>query len=157
MIGTQTARTDDPQLTNRFWPGKSPLRLLLDRKASLPPNLKVFKDHPTVVFTAQPGRAEGACTWIHIDPEHFDLQAVVKKCHEMQIQSILVEGGQKLLSSFLQQNLWDEIRVITNTQLTIPNGYPSPTIPAVIEPYSTEKIGSDSIRYFRNPSSLTYG
>ncbi|MFM7839277.1 MAG: bifunctional diaminohydroxyphosphoribosylaminopyrimidine deaminase/5-amino-6-(5-phosphoribosylamino)uracil reductase RibD [Chitinophagaceae bacterium] len=157
LIGTNTARIDNPQLTNRLWPGKSPVRLVLDRNATLPANLNLFKDHPTIVFTTQPGRTEGSCTWIEINVKNFDLPAVVRKCHEMQLQSILVEGGQQLLSSFLQQNLWDEIRVITNTQLTLHKGYPSPLLPAALQAYSTEQIGPDMIRYFRNLSPVSYG
>lgn len=36
LVGRQTALADDPSLTNRLWPGRSPLRLVIDRGGTLP-------------------------------------------------------------------------------------------------------------------------
>ena len=45
------------------------------------------------------------------------------------IQSLIVEGGAETLRSFLVQNLWDEIRVETNTKMTVGDGTRAPQIP----------------------------
>ncbi|RMF32110.1 MAG: bifunctional diaminohydroxyphosphoribosylaminopyrimidine deaminase/5-amino-6-(5-phosphoribosylamino)uracil reductase RibD, partial [Bacteroidetes bacterium] len=37
LVGTRTARTDNPQLTTRLFFGDSPLRIVLDRRLTLPP------------------------------------------------------------------------------------------------------------------------
>src|SRR5690606_14906216 len=51
LVGTRTALLDDPALTTRLWPGKSPLRLVIDRELKLPASLRLFDDSaPTVVF-----------------------------------------------------------------------------------------------------------
>ena len=42
MVGTTTAEVDNPELTNRFYFGKSPIRVVLDRNSRLSPDLKVF-------------------------------------------------------------------------------------------------------------------
>lgn len=46
------------------------------------------------------------------------------------IQSLIVEGGTKTLQSFIDQGLWDEIRVETNTLMTVSDGTRAPQIPA---------------------------
>ena len=40
------------------------------------------------------------------------------------ILSVMIEGGAKLIQSFIDEGLWDEARVITNTTLTVPQGVP---------------------------------
>ena len=50
--------------------------------------------------------------------------------HAHNIQSLIVEGGRKTLESFLIQGLWDEIRVETNTLLTVAGGTRAPQLPA---------------------------
>ena len=46
------------------------------------------------------------------------------------IQSLIVEGGTKTLQSFIMQDLWDEIRVETNTTMTVSEGTRAPLVPA---------------------------
>ena len=48
------------------------------------------------------------------------------------IQSLIVEGGRKTLDSFLAQDLWDEIRVETNTTLTVTGGTRAPHLPSTV-------------------------
>ena len=50
--------------------------------------------------------------------------------HQQNIQSLVVEGGTKTLQSFIEQSLWDEIRVETNLLKTFTDGTRAPQIPA---------------------------
>jgi diaminohydroxyphosphoribosylaminopyrimidine deaminase/5-amino-6-(5-phosphoribosylamino)uracil reductase len=52
---------------------------------------------------------------------------MLTRLYQMNIGSILVEGGPELLGKFLQLELWDEIRVITNPMLLY-NGLRAPYI-----------------------------
>ena len=54
----------------------------------------------------------------------------LESLHSQNIQSLIVEGGAQTLRSFLVQNLWDEIRVETNTKMTVSGGTRAPQIPA---------------------------
>ena len=54
----------------------------------------------------------------------------LESLHAHNIQSLIVEGGAETLRSFLVQGLWDEIRVETNTQMTVSGGTRAPQIPA---------------------------
>ncbi len=42
LIGTETALLDNPELTNRLWPGKNPIRIVLDQELRLPDHLNIF-------------------------------------------------------------------------------------------------------------------
>src|SRR4051812_3591439 len=51
LVGTNTAFIDNPELTNRLWNGKSPIRLIVDTHLRLPSSLKIFNEQqPTIVF-----------------------------------------------------------------------------------------------------------
>ena len=65
--------------------------------------------------------------------------------HAHHIQSLIVEGGRKTLDSFLAQRLWDEIRVETNTRLTVRGGTRAPQLPADASVRMTEYHDGNSI------------
>ena len=54
----------------------------------------------------------------------------LESLHAHNIQSLIVEGGAKTLQSFMEKGLWDEIRVETNTLMTVNDGTRAPQIPA---------------------------
>ena len=58
--------------------------------------------------------------------------------HAHHIQSLIVEGGRKTLDSFLEKGLWDEIRVETNTVLTVGGGTRAPQLPANVQVLSQQ-------------------
>ncbi|MGC4038924.1 MAG: dihydrofolate reductase family protein [Chitinophagaceae bacterium] len=53
---------------------------------------------------------------------------ITNALYHAQIQSIIVEGGAKLLQSFIDEQLWDEARIITNTKLIAGKGLHAPQI-----------------------------
>ena len=61
------------------------------------------------------------------------------------IQSLIVEGGRKTLDSFLAQDLWDEIRVETNTVLTVTGGTRAPHLPATVRVVSRHSYDDNLI------------
>ena len=96
LVGTRTALLDNPSLTTRLWSGPNPLRLTIDRHKRLPDTLHL-KDGstPTVIYS------------------HESLQEIMDDLYNRGIQSLLVEGGAKLLQSFIDEGLWDEARIET--------------------------------------------
>ena len=66
------------------------------------------------------------------------------------IQSLIVEGGAETLRSFLVQGLWDEIRVETNTNMTVSDGTRAPQIPANAIVTSSHFYDSQQIVIYRN-------
>lgn len=59
----------------------------------------------------------------------------------------MVEGGAKLLQSFIDEGMWDEARVITNTQLFIGEGLPAPAL-SNFNLTNSEELYTDTINYF---------
>jgi len=114
MVGTNTAQKDNPSLTVRDWHGASPLRILIDRELRLSDQLCLFDQQiPTIVYTSKevPGRPNIEYKQVYFDGT--ELQQILADLYERSIVSLIVEGGQKLLNSFIYNGLWDEARVFT--------------------------------------------
>ena len=73
----------------------------------------------------------------------------LESLHSQNIQSLIVEGGAQTLRSFLVQNLWDEIRVETNTTMTVSGGTRAPQIPANAVVVESRKYGRNQIVLYR--------
>lgn len=157
LIGSNTALKDNPQLTNRLYSGKSPLRLVIDLQLKLPQDLKLFNDGlPLVVFNYHKETVEGVIQYKQLNKSASVLSQIMQIAYQMNIQSILVEGGAKLLQSFINEALWDEARVITNTELIIEQGVTAPIFKGVIIEEKVQ-LTTDTITYFlpyHEPSTM---
>ena len=74
---------------------------------------------------------------------------VLNALYQLNIQSVLVEGGAHLLQSFIEDDAWDEARVIINSQLHISDGLRAPQLHRYRLDME-EKISTDNIHYFIN-------
>jgi diaminohydroxyphosphoribosylaminopyrimidine deaminase/5-amino-6-(5-phosphoribosylamino)uracil reductase len=97
LIGAETARRDDPQLTVRL-PGKrrlkQPLRVVVTRSGNLPRGLKIFTD------------PHGADTRIfHNRP----LSEVMRQLGAHEITHVLIEGGGQILTEAFRAGLVNEV------------------------------------------------
>ncbi|QEC67506.1 bifunctional diaminohydroxyphosphoribosylaminopyrimidine deaminase/5-amino-6-(5-phosphoribosylamino)uracil reductase RibD [Panacibacter ginsenosidivorans] len=139
LVGTNTALLDDPELSNRLWSGKSPTRLVVDMHLRLPRNLKIFDGkQPTIIFNTlqhsedvfkilpPPGGVRGGLYQVTDDVSI--VHQILNACYQNNIQSILVEGGAKLLQTFIDEGLWDEARIITNELLIVEEGLAAPEL-----------------------------
>ena len=73
----------------------------------------------------------------------------LESLHAHNIQSLIIEGGAQTLRSFLVQNLWDEIRVETNTTMTVSGGTRAPQIPANAAVIESKSYGDNQIILYR--------
>lgn len=152
LVGTETALQDDPQLNNRLWPGPSPLRMVLDMNLRLPASLRMFSDgEKTIVYNAIKTGEEGTVQYLQLSKDKPLVEQVLGAMQQLRILSVLVEGGARLIQSFIQAGLWDEIRVI-QSQKKSGTGIPAPLFEK-ISPLSTEVMADDEIFYYRNPDS----
>lgn len=114
LVGTNTARKDNPSLTVRQWSGKAPLRLVIDKSMKLPAELSLFDESiPTVVYTSKEVIGKDNLEFKRILFNGNELDQILNDLYERGIQSLIVEGGQILLNSFIGKNIWDEARVYT--------------------------------------------
>lgn len=148
LIGTNTALQDDPLLTARLWPGNNPVRIVIDRELKLPRELRVFnKDSKTLIYNLGENLTVENLVYIKLENENF-IEQMLQSLFEMNIQSIIIEGGTKLLESFINAGLWDDARVITNEQLILGNGIAAPEMKGLISE-KEERYFSDRINYYR--------
>ncbi len=110
MVGTRTVLLDNPTLTTRLWDGPDPLRVTIDRKGILPDSVHL-KDGkvPTVISP------------------HGNLPVILHDLYQKGIQSLLVEGGARLIQQFVEEGLWDEARVEV-APLVLGDGVPVPRL-----------------------------
>jgi riboflavin biosynthesis protein RibD len=112
IVGTNTAILDNPSLNVRNWYGHSPVRIVIDKKNKLPSKLNLFNSNIlTLVFTETQHPYIPNIEYIATDFSRNILPQILKVAYSRKFQSLLVEGGAKLLQSFLDQDLWDEIFV----------------------------------------------
>ncbi len=153
LVGTNTALKDNPSLTNRLWQGKNPVRLVIDRELKLPPSLQLFDGAvKTIIINELKNEAQGNLIFHKLDASKNLLPATLTALHQLGIQSVIVEGGTTLLQSFINQNYWDEARVITNKTLSINNGITAPQLQNSML-IGTQNIATDTVStYFNKPS-----
>lgn len=129
LIGTTTALRDNPSLTNRHWSGANPIRLVVDRKGILPPDLKLFDGTiPTIVFSDMESSFSLEKKWVHAKLEQTNPSLMLTALYQRGIPSVIVEGGPILLQSFIEANCWDEARIITGGSVEIPDGCAAPIL-----------------------------
>ena len=111
MVGTRTALLDNPSLLTTRWPGRNPVRIVLDRHHRIPKDAKIFSDDaPTIVYD-----------------ERTDWPFILSDLAERNIHSVLVEGGPTLLRHILETSIWDEMHIEV-APVTIGEGVPAPDI-----------------------------
>lgn len=151
LVGTKTALKDNPSLTTRNWVGKHSLRIVIDKQLKLPATLQLFSDDlPTVVVNCVKEQQEGHLYFLKVAAGEDLIERLLCYLYERKVQSLIVEGGSILLSSFIAKKCWDEAVVITNQELIIQQGISAPALPAH-QLVSELTLGSDSIQLFQNP------
>lgn len=126
LVGTTTALQDDPLLTTRLWNGKNAIRIVIDKNLNLPSSLKIFNgDSKTLIYNLKKNSTEDNLVYIKLEKENF-IDQILQSLFEMNIQSVMVEGGSNTLQRFIASGLWDEARVIANKELIIENGIAAP-------------------------------
>lgn len=150
MVGTNTALQDDPALNTRHWTGPNPVRLVVDMNLRLPSTLKIFDGtQKTILFNTSKNDKAGNLIFYKIEKEPSFVKALLKACYQLNIQSLLIEGGNKLAESFINENMWDEARVIENGELIIDNGLRAPLL-SNFQLISAVTVAIDQVAFYRN-------
>jgi len=121
LIGTQTARVDNPKLTVRKVKGVNPKRIVLDMNRTLPLDINVYSDNEaeTIVMCSDKLFDRNKTANCHFIPVkelngQLDVRDMLFKIANEGITSILIESGPKLISSFDEQRLIDEVYLYTS-------------------------------------------
>jgi diaminohydroxyphosphoribosylaminopyrimidine deaminase/5-amino-6-(5-phosphoribosylamino)uracil reductase len=184
MVGVNTVLADNPRLTVRDVPGRSPVRVIVDSKLRIPTTSQVVQTAaqvPTCVVTtlsapkpledalqAQgvrvirvPPTAEGRC----------EPSVMLRELAAREVVSVMCEGGSELGGSLLASGLADELHVFVAPLLLGPRGRPgavdwagpeNPSDAPRIDPPRWELCGGDAyvwgpLRYPKKTSRTSPG
>lgn len=148
LVGTNTAEKDNPSLTVRHCKGQNPVRVVLDKSLRLSTDLNLFDNSvKTLVFNSIKNDELKNTIFIKIDFKRNIIPQVLKELFKQKIQSLIVEGGKQLLSSFIESGIWDEAHVYTGNK-KFGNGIDAPKILGKF--YSEETIENDRLTVFKN-------
>ena len=133
LIGRRTALQDNPSLTIRHGvQGRTPIRVVLDRRLELPTDLKVFADEErerTILmigedFADDPKADELRSMGVTVEalpvegnPENLRLDQVVDRLGARKITSLLVEGGAAVIDTMIADNLVNKLIIFLGPKL----------------------------------------
>ncbi len=152
MVSTNTAVLDDPSLSARHWPGKNPIRIILDRTGRIPKDYQVFNQlTKTIVFTEKDVEDADNIHYINLKFDGHFLKNMFKTIANQGIHSVLIEGGTQLLNNIIQAGWWDEALVEISTQV-IGDGVKAPTISSTLKTCKT--IDNHQFIKYINPNKI---
>jgi diaminohydroxyphosphoribosylaminopyrimidine deaminase / 5-amino-6-(5-phosphoribosylamino)uracil reductase len=115
LVGWKTVLQDNPTLNNRLAGGDSPLRVVIDRGHKLPHSQNIFHDAQPLLYVSPVFRSDLPEEVGQFSPEgngkEWLLSLMHHLCQNLQVGTLLVEGGGKTLDYFIQAALWDELYV----------------------------------------------
>jgi diaminohydroxyphosphoribosylaminopyrimidine deaminase/5-amino-6-(5-phosphoribosylamino)uracil reductase len=113
VVGANTVRLDNPSLDNRYWSGNSPLRVVLDRRLSLPATSRVLTDgRPTIIYNAVRDGSEGAVTYVKLNTD--EPATWLRDLYSRGVTSVMVEGGAAIIGYMVAAGAWNEARIETS-------------------------------------------
>jgi diaminohydroxyphosphoribosylaminopyrimidine deaminase/5-amino-6-(5-phosphoribosylamino)uracil reductase len=149
LVGKNTVAIDNPQLNVRYGNGRSPKRVVIDRRLELKPDLNVFDQSvETLIFNSVKTDVAGKNKYIALeDFDRYVPQYILYQLYLQDIQSVIIEGGAYTLNTFIDAGVWDEARVFTG-ETTLTTGIKAPKINGII----AEEIpsGTDSLQILYN-------
>jgi diaminohydroxyphosphoribosylaminopyrimidine deaminase / 5-amino-6-(5-phosphoribosylamino)uracil reductase len=128
LVGIGTVLKDDPQLTARIAKGRDPYRIVLDSRLRISEEAKVIGSSPSRAIIATTGLAakdkikkleKRGVRILVLDSKQgkVDLNHCLSKLGEMEITSLLVEGGSEIHGSFLDAGLINKILLFFSPKL----------------------------------------
>ncbi len=165
LVGANTIIADDPSLNVRLARGRDPAVVILDGRLSVGRSAQVFRKTTRRVFiatdralmAANPGKVKqlAACGVLFLPLKGRDgvlpLRVLLKRLYDLQIGSLLVEGGSRVFSQFLSMGYVDELSIFLAPHY-LGSGIPSATILASagglqgrVQEYAVRNVGGDML------------
>ena len=118
-VGANTVNIDDPQLNVRKIEGQDPIPVIFSRSLDLDLNAKVLKNAPIVITENNDPQKIATLKKLSAEVEvlekDFSIYSALSMLWEKHnINSIMLEGGAKLISAFLKENMIDEFQINTS-------------------------------------------
>ncbi|KAH7102681.1 bacterial bifunctional deaminase-reductase [Auriculariales sp. MPI-PUGE-AT-0066] len=176
LVGIGTALNDDPQLNTRHVPNNetlpAPRPVILDANLRLQPNCKLLKNYAARtgrrpwVFYSQPRDGSSLKELIErrtaleaagavvidiprIGDGTLDLNAMLREIHARGVRSLMVEGGQRVISSFMRSAALVDVVIVTVAPTLVgPDGVgvsTEGTTPLKLDHVSSALLGKDTV------------
>jgi len=113
IVGSNTIKKDDPQLTTRKIKGNNPRRIIIDGSLSLTNRFKIFNDgYKNIIFTkSKKNKILNNTTIIKLDKRNFT-KNIISQINKLKYQYILIEGGSKTISELINNKYIDLLQFI---------------------------------------------
>ncbi len=119
LVGAETVRSDDPQLTCRIRGGRDPVRVVLDSRLSISPQARVCTQSSkasTLIVTTQAGAKRRSLFErpnVEVLPldaqDRVPLAALLQELARRGLKHVLIEGGGQVAASALSEHLVNKI------------------------------------------------
>lgn len=128
MVGKNTVINDNPELRTKMEGGRDPYRIVFDSKLEIPEDYKIISqnsDLKTIIITSDKNKgidgieeSEKNLKYKRLETKHgikfitfkdnkFNLNQILEEVGKLGIDSVLVEGGQSIISQFFKEKLID--------------------------------------------------
>ena len=132
LVGSGTVLADNPRLNVRRVDGRSPLKVVIDRRHRIAGNENIFSSGDTIVM------------------DEPDVKTLLSALYDKGVTSLLVEGGAMVIHSFLESGEWDNARIEISPLKLGDKGYGHLLLPGFM-PQRTFQCGSNRIVEIDNP------
>lgn len=147
LVGANTVLTDSPSLTVREASGKNPLRIVIDPHSRIPSDHPFLNSEIDTVVASFETHSDIKATTLKLEKEISVATQILKHLYQLQITSVIVEGGANTLSHFIEENLWDEARILEG-QNNWTEGLNAPTLSGIS--YGQFQFGKDVLKIYKN-------
>lgn len=116
LVGIGTILSDNPKLTVKYYKvNKQPTRIVLDSKLRIPDDAEVLKPYaPTIIVTTEPAPQRKFPHNVEVfrcGKDRVNLKKLMEILYERGFRKILVEGGGRVINSFIRNGLVDELSI----------------------------------------------
>ncbi len=147
MVGKKTALIDKPSLNVRYYFGENPIKIVMDSYNEENYILGAEKNltQTWIINTIKDEKSE-FLRYIKVESTR-DLLPMLKILYHSGVSTLLVEGGSKLLASFIAAGLWHEARII-KTKIRLNQGVSAPLLHGDV--FNKMDIAGDQIFFIKN-------
>ncbi len=150
LVGTTTALEDNPKLNIRKWTGNNPVRIAIDRKLKIPNEYSLLDGKQKTIIIYESGTPKVDHEKLFYEKIDFSENLSSKICEVLikyELQSVIIEGGKKILQQFIDSKYWDEARIFTGN-IHIEKGLKAPQIHGKL--FNEQYIGTDILKILKN-------
>ena len=130
MIGANTLNNDNPSLTARMSEGRNPYRIIIDPDLISNSSFNVVKnnkDSKTIIVTRETNKNEDTYElktkynvkflFIKNNDKEFNIKKIIERIGELGIDSILIEGGSRVISKAFEEGIIDAGEIFVSNKI----------------------------------------